>query len=917
MAATRLFGRDEELARFDTLLGAVESTGQKLLLRGEPGIGKSALLGEVAARASARDFEVLRLTGYKSETKFPLAGLQQLLRPLADRVGALPESQRAAIDSAFGQTPEDAASFLIALATLNLLSDSAAQRPVLVIAEDAQWMDPPTCETLAFIARRIEAEPIFLVVSARSGHSGQYDKEDLPEMELAGLDDHAASEVLRAHGRVLSDAARGRVLRESKGNPLALVELSVSATLASAAAPTHNTYLPLTARLEQVFSDRAGMLGPATRDLLLVTALSHRCTTAEALAAASIVAGEPVSVTALAPAVSAGLLVVDGDRVQFHHPLVRSAIDQNATEDRRHDAHAALAVALAAEPDRSLFHRAASTIIPDESLARELEAAGTRSRKFRDVSVAVATFTRAAELSPNRATRAARLILGAESAFEMGRSDLAEELLAEAELVDHSPALRARLAWSREAFGNTVWSGAPGLRSSLETIDEMRINGETDLALRSLYALATKAWWSNPGQEIRQMIGEAATRLDVTPDDPMMVVLTAIADPFANAEIVLARALRRNSENTSDPDALLTLGVALSVIGALDHCARHFAAADAALRAQGRLMLVAVTLTSSALTEFLRGNFAAAAASADECDRLAVETGQLGASATARAITAALLALRGEADRALEIAAEVEQVFAPLGPNSQLWLIELVRATVAFAEDRPADSFDHWRRTFDPTDPTYHPFLLQAGIMDFAEAGVACGRADEVREALAPYFDMATTTNSQILNVQLTFAGALLAPDDEADAVYLAALESEHVYWPFVRARVLLAYGTWLRRMRRVSDARAPLRNAREIFDALGATLWAERARRTLRATGETSSPPTTKGPDQLTSQELQVVELAAEGLTNREIGDRLFLSHRTVGVHLYRAFPKLGISSRAQIRGVLERSLPQGAAPA
>jgi DNA-binding CsgD family transcriptional regulator len=428
-----------------------------------------------------------------------------------------------------------------------------------------------------------------------------------------------------------------------------------------------------------------------------------------------------------------------------------------------------------------------------------------------------------------------------------------------------------------------------------------------------LYALATRAWWSNPDAEIRRMIGDAASRLDVAPNDPMMLVLTAIADPFGNAEVVLDRALRRAPGRPSDPDALLTIGVALSVIGALDDCARHFAAADAVLRAQGRLMLVAVTLTSSALTEFLRGNFAASAASADECDRLAIETGQLGASATARAITAALAAIRGDGDRALAIAAEVEQVFAPLGPNSQLWLIAQVRATVALGEDRPADSFNYWRRTFNPTDPTYHPYLLQAGIMDFTEAGVACGRTDEVRRTLAPYFAVAGTTNSQILNVQLTVAGPMLAADEDADAAYRAALESAHAHWPFVRARLLLAYGTWLRRMRRVSDSRAPLRNARDIFDALGATFWADRARRTLRATGEASSQPTTEGLDQLTPQELQVIELAAEGLTNKEIGERLYLSHRTVGVHLYRAFPKLGISSRTQIRGVLERSLPAG----
>lgn len=912
MAAAPLVGRGGELALFDATFDRVASAGQKLLVRGEPGIGKSALLDEVATRAGARGFTVIRLTGYQSEARLPLAGLQQLLQPLASRVRGLPEAQRSVIESAFGSTPEDAASFLISLATLNLLSEAAAaDGPVLVVAEDAQWLDPPTCEALAFVARRLESDRLFLVLTARTGHTGRYDHEDLPELELAGLDDEAAAELLRFHGRDLSDGARRRILRASEGNPLALVELSASAASAGAAGPDLATSLPLTARLEQVFSDRAATLDGTTRELLLVAALNSPCARGEALAAASIVVGAPVPVTALDPAIAAGLITIDGDRVRFRHPLVRSAIAQSASRARRHAVHAALAQVLADEPDRSLWHRAASTIAPDGELAQDLEDAATRSRRFRDVSVAVAGFRRAAELSPTTQDRAARLLLGAESAFEMGRGDVGEQLMSEVEHLDLSASLRARVAWSREAFGTGVWTGAPGLRSSIRTIDEMRANGDTELALRSLYAVATRAWWGNPDREIRRMISAAADRLDVAPEDPMMLVLTAMGDPDAHAEVVCARARRRAPDVSGDPDLMRTLGVALSYVGALDECARYYAAADAGLRAQGRLRLVAETLTGLALTELLRGNFAASAAAADECDRLAEETGQLGVSATARAITAALAAIRGDGPRALAIAAEVEQVFTPLGANPQLGMVEMARGMVALSEDRPADAFDHMRRMFDPADPAHHPYLLKGGIIDLVEAGVACGRTPEVRDLLAPLLENADATTSQILHVQLAFARPLIAPDDEAEALYLAALDSEHARWPYVRARIQLAHGSWLRRSRRLSASRAPLRSARDTFDALGATFWADRARRTLRATGEQTSRPKSEGLDELTSQELQVIELAAEGLTNREIGERLYLSHRTVGVHLYRAFPKLGITSRAQIRGVLDRAQP------
>jgi len=497
LSACPLIGRARELRVLDDLFESVDTVGGSLIVRGEAGVGKSALLEEAVRRAAARGMPVLRTAGVQSEARLPFAGLHQLLRPLLRNVDELPARQRDALRVAFGLADDDPPDvFLIALATLGLLSDSAARTPMLTIAEDAHWLDGPTCDVLAFVARRLEADPILLLISTRAGRDAPFSGAGLSEVVLAGLDDAAARQLLDARAPDLPAPLRERVLDQAAGNPLALVELPIALEqLADGAMPL--TWLPLTTRLEQAFATRASGLGTATRALLLVAALNDGDALTETLAAASVLAGEPVDMSDLAPAGAASLLEHDDRRVRFRHPLVRSAIRQAASLSRRQRAHAALADVLAGEPDRRLWHRAAAALGRDEDLADELEAAATRARRLGGIVVAVAALERAAQLSEDPASRGRRLLLAAECAFEMGRHDVVVRLMREAEPLELDPLQRARMAWLRELFEAGIWSGAATVRSFVDIVDRIRLDGDVDLAVRSLLTVALRSWWAN------------------------------------------------------------------------------------------------------------------------------------------------------------------------------------------------------------------------------------------------------------------------------------------------------------------------------------------------------------------------------------------------------------------------------------
>ena len=398
-AVTSLLGRESETRVLAGLLDHVDGSGGALVVSGEPGIGKSALLLAASRRASDRQMLVLTATGVQTEARLPFAGLHQLLQPVLGELGRLAAPQRDAMLTAFGLT--DAAApdlFLTALAALNLLAESAAGAPVLVVAEDAQWLDHSTSDALTFVARRLEFEPIVLLAAIRDGFESPFNAAGLPALHLEALPAPAAAALLDSRAPGLPEPVRERLLDEAAGNPLALLELP--AALADLGGDARlPAWLPLTTRLERAFAARVSDLPAPTRTALLVAALNDSPLLSEVLEAVSELGDAGLSVDVLEPAVAARLVEIGDTEFRFCHPLMRTAIRHDASISQRHAAHAALATVLASQPERRVWHRAASVIGPDEQVAGELEAAAARAQRRGGTAVAVSALRRAAALS--------------------------------------------------------------------------------------------------------------------------------------------------------------------------------------------------------------------------------------------------------------------------------------------------------------------------------------------------------------------------------------------------------------------------------------------------------------------------------------------------------------------------------------
>jgi DNA-binding CsgD family transcriptional regulator len=908
-------GRESELDVLEQLFDDVHARGGSLEVTGGPGVGKSALLGEAAARAADRGMLVLQTTGVQSEAWLAFAGLHHLLRPALGHLDQLPAPQRHAIQAAFGLADGPASDmFLTALAALDLLAESAARAPVLAVADDAHWLDRPTRDVLAFVARRLEFEPVLLLTAVRDGDESPPES-GLPVLRLEALRAPAAAALLQARAPGLPEDVRARLLEEAAGNPLALVELPIAYGKLGTGAKMP-AWLPLTTRLERAFAARAFDLPADTRTALLVAALDDGPRLNEVLDATTLVAGEEVTVSVLNPAISARLVEISGAEFRFRHPLMRAAIRQQASISQRQTGHAALADVLADRPDRAVWHRAASLVGPDETVACELEAAATHAQRRGGTAVAVSALERAAELSDGP-HRPGRLLRAAELAFEIGRQDLVLSLVSEAEPLGLPPREQARLTWIRESFTDGIPGDATQARSLAAAAGQAGAEGDTDLALKLLYGAALRCWWTDPGQPTRDDVLAAAERLDVAQTDPRLLVALAFADPIGRGAAVLDRLSRLPVAARSDAAATRLAGNAAMAVGAFDLAERFHAAAAAGLRAQGRLGLLPRALAQQAWNAALLADLGAAIPAAEEARRLAQETRQPLVMATAEAVQAMLAAFRGDVEAAEAVAAKAEQTAIPIGASGLLAATQLARGLAALGGGRPADALAHLRRIHDRADPAYHYAIRCFTIGDLAEAASGAGDPQSIGGYIQEMEAAARQTPSPSLQAGLRYARALLATGPEAKTLFEEALRSGLNGWPFPRARVELAYGEWLHKQRHDSAARAPLRAATETFDALGVIPWSERARQQLRATGETSRPRTPEARDQLSPQELQIAQMAAEGLSNREIGQRLYLSHRTISSHLYRIFPKLGITSRTELRHVLDRAFADRATAA
>jgi DNA-binding CsgD family transcriptional regulator len=899
--APHLVGRDAEVARLHRLVDGVHDTGGAVAVLGEAGVGKSALLRVAVGRARSAGFFVLETTGVESESRLPYAGVHRLLDPVLDRDGSLAPAQRRALVTALGLdeggTP---APFLVALAVLNLLSEIAADSPVLVAVDDVQWLDVPTQDALTFVARRVSRDPIVVIGAVRKGYSAPYLEAGLAELDIGPLDNQSALELLARRAEDLCPADRERILRASSGNPLALVELP--AAWRAAPGQGADDFLPLTARLQRAFAARIPDLPPATRDALLVAAIDDRDELPEILAASAKLTGNSVGVDDLDSAVVAGLLRFDELRVRFRHPLMRSAILEAESMTRRQQAHGALASVLDADPHRRTWHRAHAIVDPDDDVADELDACHRAALCRGSVLAATWALERSAQLTTEPTKRARRLLTAAEHAFDLGRPDTVDHLLDNATRSPLSELDQARMAWLREIFNDGVPGDAARVVELCDIAKRSADAGDTDLALNLLLAGALRCWWAEPGPEARARVVEVATALRDVEDDPRYSAAIAVAEPILGAAAVSERLSAVVLETVVDPNALRLLGAAAHAIGDPVRCVDFAGRAEAALREQGRFGLLTHVLILPILDLIQMGDWSGAAVRAAEGRRYAEETRQPMWATAIMSGAGLLAALRGDTEHALAVADEVQAIASRRRLNGLLAHVELTRGAAWITRGHYAEAYDALRRLFDPADPAFHVVDRFHGLMGLAEAAAHAGSVDDARSIVAGLELEAKVTPSPALHIGLSYARAVLAPDNEAEGLFSAALRQELVRWPLARARLELAYGSWLRRHRRSAESRRLLRSARTTFEQIGSEWWAEQARAALRAAGERTEARVAGLHDVLSPQEFQIAQLAAEGLSNKQIGERLYMSHRTVGSHLYRIFPKLDITSRAQL---------------
>jgi DNA-binding CsgD family transcriptional regulator len=917
-----LYGRSPERSRIGELLDdARQSRSGVLVLRGEPGVGKSALLDD--ARDQANGMRVLGGAGVESEAQLPFAALHQIVRPVLRHVEDLPKPQAAALRGALGLAKGGTGDrFLVSLAALSLLAEAAERQPLLCLVDDAQWLDDASADALAFVARRLEAECIVMLFAAREGEIRRFEAPGLPELRLGGLDPAAAGALIDRHaGTTLSSEVRDRLVSETRGNPLALLELSSSLSEAqlSGAEPLLAP-IPVSARVEHAFLARVRRLPEETQTLLLVAAADDSGELATVLRAAAQLGAAP---EALDLAEQAGLAHVRGAR-----PLVRSAVYQAAPLSRRQAVHRALASLFdgEAEADRRAWHRAAGSVEPDPSVVEELEQAAQRARRRSGFAAASLAFERAATLTPDEEHRAQQLTAAAENAWLAGRVERALTLLEAARPLVSEPLRGADIDRLVGLIETARGVPADACQLLLRAGTEIGpIDVERALQLLNISGIAA-AYAGD--REATVAIGEVAR--GVVADEPPFVrmlakLLIGLGDhaegDFTNAAPRLRDALEAAEEldddaTTEEPVALLFAGRAALYLGDDEVAHRTHREAAARARASGALSILTQILPRLTTVDLFAGHWPSASANAREGLQLAREIGQHGLVAEQLAFLAVIAALRGSEDECRSLAADSRE----LASARRLVLVaEIAHWALAQLElglGRADEALRHCREISTTL------VVLWAGL-DRVEAAIRAGERELARAWLDEFAPWAESSAAAWARAVVSHCRALLSEDEsEAERLFLAAFEAHaEAARPFEHARSELAYGEFLRRARHRVEAREHLRAALDGFEGLRATLWAERARIELRASGQTARKRDPSTTDELTPQELQIAHFVAEGLTNREVAAQLFLSPRTIDFHLRNVFRKLGISSRTALarldHDAASEGVPQAANPA
>nr|WP_205650457.1 LuxR family transcriptional regulator [Actinoplanes solisilvae] len=906
-------GRRDEREMLSVLVAAAKaSRSQVLVLRGEVGIGKTALLDFLAERATG--CRVARAAGVESEMELPFAGLHQLCGPYLDRLERLPPVQREALATIFGRRSGPAPDrFLVGLSVLTLLCDVADERPLICIVDDAQWLDQASAQALEFVARRMGAEPLALVLAARESDARLA---GLPELVLLALNNRDATDLLEsAVNGPLDPRVRDIILAESHGNPLALLELPrgmVAAELTFGGLPEPSGATPPISRLEQRFVRRLESLPQPSRRLLL-TAAAEPIGDVVLLWRAAEHLG--VDATAAAPAVAAGLIEL-GDQVRFRHPLIRSAVYQSASPEQRREVHRALGDVTdqRIDPDRRAWHRARAAVGPDEAVARELEQSAGRALAMGGTAAAAAFFERAAELTPDPAQRAERSLIAGQFKAGAGAFESALALLADAEAGPIDEAGRARIDLLRgqisynSSHGNEALPLLLAAARRLEPLD-LPLARQTYLDAFSA-ALFAGRFATGPGTGMLQ-VAEAARRAPM-PETPGKadLLLDGMALLYTEGYPASAPRLRRavrafGAEDLDLDEALHSAWVAaVTAVDLWDDVhwdvlsRRHLDV----IRQSGALSLLPLGLASRAIFDIHSGNLTAVAALVAEMRWVAQVTG--GENTLTPIAESWLAALRGHEKQAERLIGNTIDDATAQGQGVGLTMMLAARAVLANGLGRYEEALNAARAAIvDPLElgPT------KWALAELVEAGVHSGNREEAATAFEQLSAMTNASGTEYALGVAAGRSALLHEGSAAEDCHREAIErlrQTRIHVELARAR--LRYGEWLRREGRRVDARVQLRAAYDALSAMGAEAFADRARRELSATGETVRKRTAEPTGELTAQEAHIGRLAADGLTNAEIAAALYLSPRTVQWHLRKIFPKLHVTARWQLRQAL-----------
>ena len=909
-----LLGRSAEQGLIADLLERPDSGGM-LLIRGAAGIGKSALVND-AVRRAGRQRQVLRATGTPAETAMEFAGLYQLLRPVMSRAASLSATRRVALNVAFGlangPVPER---YAVAMAALDLLAEVAADRPLLVTAEDIHWMDPATVAVLAFVGRRLESDPVALIATIREDFPSPAQEAAMTVIGLSPLTDPDSRELLTAVAPDLSPLTQRRILAVAAGNPLALIELP-RAVAADGTADSFDDagWLPLSSRLRETFADRIGTLPTESRTALTWLALHDSDALPELLSALST-AGVQDGLGAFAAAAEAGLVELSPpSTVRFRHPLMRSAVYELASPDGRVRGHSALAEAVGAETERGVLHRSQTAAGLDPRLADALGAVARRAASRGAVSTAITALARAAELTPSVSGKRGYLSEAAALAYDLGYQELGDSLRGQFARLADDELSRLRVEELNETADASASGGIPRITALVELARRARALGADGPAASFLRSAAYRCWAQQPGA--------APAITDIIAADPLWLdeaqqaIVLGWSDPLTNATAVTTL-LTGLLTAELDSVTIQWLGHAASCIGDFELADTLYTKAVTRLRAEGRLPVLARALVLQAWAQLRRGQWSAAMPLAGEGRRLAEESGQLEWQASGYTAEAMVAALRGEAAAADSLAARAEQISVPHHLAASAATSLLARATSAAGEGDYSRAWEYLARLHQEGDPACHPVQAVWALSQLAHAAVQCGQTERARtlvRRLAQRFPNASAGPAARMNI--LYAEALLAPEVLVDKRLREALQQDVGTWPFERSRLQLVLGSRLRRQRD-RQAREYLRAARDGFDSLGASAWADRARDELRAAGVPSPASAPAAWSGLSPQELQIARMVAEGLSNREVGERLYLSPRTIATHLYRIYPKLGITSRVQLSTLILDLLASGGAAA